>query len=282
MEANMRVMGVLMGKVKEIPSVDTTLTKSGFAADAKVVGEKLDELSTNRLGAEDVVNSLESNATDKPLSAAMGKELKSMVTQSGNDASGVAYNGGNSDLDATNVQDAIDELADGLEDRLSVDSGKMRGNTIIFGGGHSSVTGDNSSVAICTNVDAPGFRRGVYVNNQDRDPDLMDAVVLLNEENDEPTNYKIFGEHNMTQGVYYGDEKFPRTIDVKSAGNALMVVSDHPGFELFAIVFSKGCFSTNGAAISFHFGGMTYSNGELRINLPAYNSVGVTYYWYAI
>lgn len=56
--------------------VDSTLTKSGKAADAKVTGDLLAE----KVNTVDIINNLTSNLTNKPLSAAQGVVLKSLVT----------------------------------------------------------------------------------------------------------------------------------------------------------------------------------------------------------
>lgn len=66
---------MLRGKVTAIPRVDSTLSKEGQAADAKVTGEELNK----RLEYTDVVNSLTAEDRSKPLSANMGKELAGLI-----------------------------------------------------------------------------------------------------------------------------------------------------------------------------------------------------------
>lgn len=56
--------------------VDSTLKKSGDAADAKVTGDLLAE----KVNTIDIINNLTSNLTNKPLSAAQGVVLKILVT----------------------------------------------------------------------------------------------------------------------------------------------------------------------------------------------------------
>lgn len=65
----------LKGKILNIPKIDKTLTRSGFAADAEVTGEEL----SKRFTTDDIVDNLNSDETDKPLSAKQGKVLKDKV-----------------------------------------------------------------------------------------------------------------------------------------------------------------------------------------------------------
>ncbi len=67
----------LKGKIVAIPSVDTSLTKNGYAADAKATGDALNA----RVKVADVVDNLTSNASDKPLSAKQGAELKRLLDE---------------------------------------------------------------------------------------------------------------------------------------------------------------------------------------------------------
>lgn len=52
--------------------LDTTLTKSGAAADAKATGDKI----ADKVSVADIVNDLTTDLTNRPLSAAMGMELR--------------------------------------------------------------------------------------------------------------------------------------------------------------------------------------------------------------
>lgn len=67
----------LKGKIVAIPSVDASLTKSGYAADAKATGDALDA----RVKVVDVVDNLTSDVSDKPLSAKQGAELKRQLDE---------------------------------------------------------------------------------------------------------------------------------------------------------------------------------------------------------
>lgn len=79
---NITGRGMLRGKVTAIPRVDDTLSKKGQAADALATGNAL----SKRIMYADVINNLTSTDTDKPLSANMGRELKTAIEQAREDA----------------------------------------------------------------------------------------------------------------------------------------------------------------------------------------------------
>ena len=91
----------LNGKIEAIPVVDSTLTKSGYSADAKVTGDALKELreAVSTLGAVAVVSE--------------GAEVTPST------AASVTYNNTASNLVATNVQGAIDELSTDIKEATS-------------------------------------------------------------------------------------------------------------------------------------------------------------------
>lgn len=74
---NITGRGMLRGNITSIPRIDNTLTKKGQAADAEAVGIELGK----KINYTDVVNSLDSAATDKPLSANMGKVIDENIKQ---------------------------------------------------------------------------------------------------------------------------------------------------------------------------------------------------------
>ena len=80
-EVTKRVIPNLCGKIKEVPRTDTTLSKEGFSADAKVVGDKFAEhkLRIDNIDPHFAVN--------------------------------VGYDNKSSGLDATDVQAALDEMS---------------------------------------------------------------------------------------------------------------------------------------------------------------------------
>ena len=77
MEGNVdnQTLNRLKGKITSIPLVDETLSKNGYAADAKATGDGLAE----RVRKVDVVDNLNSTDSGKPLSANQGRELKKLI-----------------------------------------------------------------------------------------------------------------------------------------------------------------------------------------------------------
>lgn len=76
----------LAGAVNElfarpVVDVDNTLTVSGGAADAKVTGDRINTLNTEKINITDIVDNLTTNDAKKPLSAAQGVILKGLVTE---------------------------------------------------------------------------------------------------------------------------------------------------------------------------------------------------------
>lgn len=72
-------MNVLRGKISSLSpyALDKTLSVEGASADAKAVGDALE----NKVSYSDIVNDLVTLDTDKPLSAAQGVALKSFINE---------------------------------------------------------------------------------------------------------------------------------------------------------------------------------------------------------
>lgn len=85
MEGNTQGLAELVGNIFAVPQIDKTLTKDGYGADAKVVGEKLTEVENK-----------------------ITKVNEDIEKQS--DAKNITYNGKDSGLEAGNVNNAIDEV----------------------------------------------------------------------------------------------------------------------------------------------------------------------------
>lgn len=97
----------LNGKIVQIPTVDKTLSKSGYSADAKVTGDALKK----KVNITDIVDNLTTDNANKPLSARQGAELKRRVDDiDPHFAENVNYDNTKSGFTAENVQDAIDEI----------------------------------------------------------------------------------------------------------------------------------------------------------------------------
>lgn len=65
----------LKGRVTVLPATDRTLTKEGYAADAKATGEALDA----RVKTADIADNLTTDNPDMVLSASQGVELKRLI-----------------------------------------------------------------------------------------------------------------------------------------------------------------------------------------------------------
>lgn len=287
MEANMRVMGVLMGKVKEIPSVDPTLTKSGFAADAKVVGDKLEEIGTDVLGKEDVVNDLESDASDKPLSAAMGKLLKSLVSNGGGSgyASDVIYDNSESNLEAHDVQYAITLLASMVRGCLPIAGGTLTGENIYMDNGNARIQGNENAMwiqALSGEMDNNN-RRLIALYNSNYKSDLSDALKLEDIKNGVKRSYSIYGTHNMGSGFYVGDGAASREINLGTVGNAVLLIGNAPSYgTVAALVCSQGAIGFMGTSTEVLRTSISYTAGTLNMRLLAFNEQGAEYYYYAL
>lgn len=68
---------VLRGKIRHVPVIDKTFLKANQCAEAKATGEALEA----RVKKVDIVDSLTSDAYDKPLSARQGAELKRQLDE---------------------------------------------------------------------------------------------------------------------------------------------------------------------------------------------------------
>lgn len=287
MEANMRVMGVLMGKVKEIPSVDPTLTKSGFAADAKVVGDKLEEIGTDVLGKEDVVNDLESDAYDKPLSAAMGKLLKSLVGKGGGYASDVIYDNSESNLEAHDVQYAITLLASMVRGCLPIEGGTLTGENIYLDNGNARIQGNENALwmqALNGEMDNNN-RRLLAIYNSGYASDVKNSLVFEDIINGKKQGYAVYGAHNKKSGYYVGDGGTSKTVDSESVGSVVFVLGASPAYgSVAALVCGQGAVMFGGGRVDIVSSSyLCFTGGNLTVkNIGAFNDTGANYYYYVL
>lgn len=93
---NNQTKKLLVGKIIEVPKIDETLAKEGYAAEAKTTGEEL----SARVKKTDIVNNLTTEDAKKPLSAAQGKVLKDMMDDM-LDGSNKEYTGNGSEATQT-------------------------------------------------------------------------------------------------------------------------------------------------------------------------------------
>lgn len=67
----------IRGKIRYVPVIDRTLSKKNQCAEAKATGDALEA----RVKKADIVDSLTSDAADKPLSAKQGAVLKQQLDE---------------------------------------------------------------------------------------------------------------------------------------------------------------------------------------------------------
>lgn len=132
------VMYEITGKVAKIPRVDNTLTKDGYAADSKKTGDELEA----RVKKTDIADNLTTDDATKPLSAKQGVEIKKQLDSINlSQASTVGYDSTESGLSATNMQAAVDELAEmsktnaGYIDDLALDMDEFEKSYLPKNGG---------------------------------------------------------------------------------------------------------------------------------------------------
>ena len=118
---------MLRGNITSIPRIDDTLTKKGQAADAEATGKEL----AKKINYTDVVNSLESIETDKPLAANMGKALDDKLKQAKQQT----------DADIKLVSDELDAFEQATNDALAAHGEDIAGNTAAIGQVNDRVDG---------------------------------------------------------------------------------------------------------------------------------------------
>lgn len=77
LEGTAEATNEIKGRIYAVPQADETLTKEGYAADAKVTGDELKE----RVKKADIVDNLTTEDSERPLSAKQGAELKKLIDE---------------------------------------------------------------------------------------------------------------------------------------------------------------------------------------------------------
>lgn len=248
----------LQGKVVSIPRVDATLTKEGYAADAKATGEALQ----TRVKITDIVDGLASDATDKPLSAKQGKELRKQIADmSLSGAGGVSYDNSESGLSGATMQTAMDEVASIAKNAVSKNGGDMINGPVNVRhvvNGYSTLNKNHSEEADYGTqvVDRDAYDKTVFISLcaayntftfTDRDGNVRD----IHHEGNKP-----FIEYT---GNGSADE---RTIQTKGFGRlAVLYCSTH-----CSLVTPKGAFVanlSNGSISWVDSGKLSFFNGNL-------------------
>lgn len=256
-EGNAVAKNVLKGKIVRIPQIDSTLTKEGYGADAKIVGDKLKEMNNN--------------------------------VSNNSKASAISFLNEGSGLEAKNVQQAIIEIVNkaktDLENLakvyLAVSGGTLTGLLKMQSceNGHGAINKNHSETA----------DYGTYM--QDTSKSGASAKVTVCAE------YGTFtytdAEQNVRDVLHEGNKAFSnytgnggtasRTIDTKGIGRLCLVYSS--GYILF--VTPKGALKVTLADSSISWISSTnihYLDGKIVIasDNEAFNKSNETYYYQVI
>lgn len=269
----------LRGKITTIPRTDETLTKKGWSADAKVVGDALKE----RINFKDIIDNMVTDNPNKPASARqvflIRKQLASINLS---EASTVGYNNTNSGLNAQNMQGAIDELAEGVENSVSKTGESMIEGTIHIrnaNNGYGSFGKNNSDSADYGTqiIDAASNGKTAKIN-------VNAGLNLLTFVDNEGNIRDIFHEGNKPFGSYAGNGiENERIIDTKGISRLMLVHNQ----QYFSFVTPEGALVVNlttGAVSWIASTKAFFLNGKLTLHTTnsAFNEAGVTYHYQVI
>ena len=281
MEGNLEnnlAMYKLKGKVYAIPPIDETLTKQGYAADSKVVGEALG----TRVKTSEIVDNLTSEDVDKPLSARQGKIIKEQIDKINLSQAGtVGYNNSISGLNATNMQSGLDEVAQIAKDALPKSGGKLEGELQVgkADNGYGSLMKNHSA-----KEDYGTQLIDVAKNGRTAKLSISALLGTLAYVDEEGNIRNIYHEGTKPFGNYIGNGSArPRTVATKGIGIVLVVYcSSH-----IALVTPKGALVVDLTTREISWmdsAKVLYANGNLAIETAnaAFNTNGTTYYYQAI
>ena len=281
MEGNLEnnlAMYKLKGKVYAIPQIDETLTKQGYAADSKVVGEALG----TRVKTSEIVDNLTSEDVDKPLSARQGKIIKEQIDKINLSQAGtVGYNNSISGLNATNMQSGLDEVAQIAKDALPKSGGKLEGELQVgkADNGYGSLMKNHSA-----KEDYGTQLIDVAKNGRTAKLSISALLGTLAYVDEEGNIRNIYHEGTKPFGNYIGNGSArPRTVATKGIGIVLVVYcSSH-----IALVTPKGALVVDLTTREISWmdsAKVLYANGNLAIETAnaAFNTNGTTYYYQAI
>lgn len=269
----------LRGTIRYVPKVDETLTKKGYSADAKVTGDALAE----RVRFNDIADNLTTDDAKKVASARqvflIGKQLASINLS---EASTVGYNNAESGLNATNMQGAIDELAEGVENSVS-----KTGDNTMEGTLHVR-TADNGYGSFNKNHSA---REDYGTQMMDHASDgrtakvsvcgLLDTFTYTG--NDGQVR-DVHHEGNKPFGSYIGDGiTNERNIETKGIGRLILVYNQN----YFSFVTPEGALviKLSTGTISWIDGAKVFFlNGKLGLHTSnsAFNEVDAVYHYQVI
>lgn len=276
---NTESLKALRGKITSIPRTDETLTKKGYSADAKVVGDALKE----RIRFGDIVDNMTTDDPEKVASARqvflIGKQLASINLS---EASTVGYNNSESGLNAQNMQGAIDELAEGVANSVS-----KTGDSLIEGtlqvrsadNGYGSFGKNNSATEDYGTqmMDRASDGRSAKIS-------VSAAYDTLSYTGNDNEVREILHEGNKPFGSYTGNGiTNERNIDTRGIGRLILVYNQY----YFSFVTPEGALViklTTGTVSWIEGAKVYFLNGKLGLhtNNAAFNEVDTTYYYQVI
>lgn len=270
----------LRGKIRTIPQTDETLTKKGYSADAKVVGDALKE----RIKITDIIDDLTSDDPKKVASARtvflLAKQIASITLS---EAGTVGYDNTKSGLDAINMQGVGDELAEKVKNCVS-----KKGNSMIEGGALQVRNVDNGYGTFSKNNSvAEDYGTQMMDIASDGKTAKVNVSAKLNLMTfvDNAGNIRdVFHEGNKPFGSYVGNGiDNEKNIDTKGIGRLILVYNQ----KHFSFVTPEGALVVKLAtgAVSWIDGAKAYFlNGVLSLHTTnaAFNEVDATYHYQVI
>ena len=270
----------LRGKIRTIPQTDETLTKKGYSADAKVVGDALKE----RIKITDIIDDLTSDDPKKVASARtvflLAKQIASITLS---EAGTVGYDNTKSGLDAINMQGVGDELAEKVKNCVS-----KNGNSMIEGGALQVRNADNGYGSFSKNNSAAedyGTQMMDIASDGKTAKVNVSAKLNLMTFVDNAGNIRdVFHEGNKPFGSYVGNGiDNEKNIDTKGIGRLILVYNQ----KHFSFVTPEGALVVKLAtgAVSWIDGAKAYFlNGVLSLHTTnaAFNEVDATYHYQVI
>lgn len=269
----------LRGKITTIPQTDETLTKKGYSADAKVVGDYLKE----KVSFKDIIDDFKSDDPKKVASARtvflLAKQIASINLS---EASTVGYNNVASGINATNMQGAIDVVVEWLNKTVSTD-----GDSMIEGALHMR-NADNGYGSFSKNNSASGDygtqMMDVASNGKTAKVNVSAALNLLTFVDNAGNIRDVFHEGNKPFGSYEGNGiDAERNIDTKGISRLIVVYNKY----YFSFVTPEGALVVKLATGSVSWIESTkvfFLNGNLELHTAnaAFNEVDTTYHYQVI
>ena len=282
MEGKTKELQNLVGNVHSLPTLDTTLKKSGFAADSAAVGEAL----KGKLSPGDVVDDLETDDPQKPLSAAQGIALKNLAEKGGAKfAQDVIYDNSDSNLEANDVKYAIDLLVSLIRRCLSSDNEVIDAKNIRLDGGNVGVHGNENRILLQALNEAMDEenRRGLALYNWKYQPELRYAATVEDIHNGMKSVYPLFGKHNKPEGTYTGNggsDYF--TVNTGGFGNAIMITGQ--GTLAFVTPNCAVVFDWDGNSVFHDSMKVNFMDGVLNVHKEAFHGINTSGipYWYQV